>query len=61
MYNWEMLLWNSYDLFTIIIITATHYNDDDNGTDSNGNIYDGDKWCFTEIRRIYTTPDRISN
>ena len=49
----------------IIIITANHYtssyNDDDNGTDGNGNIYDDDKWCFTEIRQIYITPDRMSN
>ena len=42
-------------------IKLSPYNDDCNDTGSNGNICDGDKWCFMEIRRIYITPDRISN
>ena len=32
-----------------------------NNGDGNDNSYDGDKWCFIETRRIYITPDRISN
>ena len=35
------------------------YNDDGNDTESKDNIYDDDKWCFMEIRRICITLDML--